>query len=103
MSHNTGIVLLVVLLAVPVAVYVISRRQKAKAARRIAFALLAAVLTLVAYVGTFGYATDGLEDFHNPNVSFATALIGNLVIWAICLGAWFFAVRFFVLTCRKAR
>ena len=103
MSENTGIVLLVVLLATPVAVYVISRSQKAKAPSRIAFALLAAVLTLIAFVFTYVYALAALEDFHDPRVPFATALIGNLVIWTICLGAWFFAVRFFVLACRKAR
>ncbi|HWC15690.1 MAG TPA: hypothetical protein VG498_01690 [Terriglobales bacterium] len=103
MSHITGVVLFVVLVATPVAVYVMGRGHNAKAPSRIAFALLAAVLTLIAFVGTFGYAIYGLEDFHDQRVSFATALIGNLVIWAICLGAWFFAVRFFLLACRKAR
>ena len=103
MSKIAGVVLLVVLVATPVAVYSISRGRNAKALSQIAFALLATVLTLIAFVGTFGYAIYGLEDFHDPGVSFATALIGNLVIWAICLGAWFFAVRFFVLACRKAR
>ncbi len=93
LSFNTGIVLLVALAAIPITVYAISRRQKTEAGPRIAFALLAAVLSLVAYVGTFGYAIGALEDFHNPNVSLATAVIGNLVMWAICLSADIAAVN----------
>jgi hypothetical protein len=94
---------LAAMVAIPVVAYAINRRQKANSGQRIALSLLSSLLTLVAFVGTFGYAVYGLEDFRNPSVSFLTALLGNLLMWAICFGAWFFAIRFLLLACRKAQ
>jgi len=41
-------------------------------------------------VGTFGlvaYAIPSLDDFHNPAVDGATAFVGSLIVWSVCVGA----------------
>ena len=100
-DKSTEYLLLGTLAAIPVLVYLVNRHRKTTVGSGIALVLLSFLLALVAYVGTFGYAIHGLEDFDNPNVSFVTTLIFNLIMWSICLGAWFFAIRFFIAGIRR--
>jgi hypothetical protein len=72
--------------------YWLAWRAKAAWLRRTAMLVLALMLAVAAFVGTFGYAF-GLSDLRDPRMTFADAL-GGLVLWAICLGAWFLAFRF---------
>src|SRR4029077_16772445 len=74
--------------------YLLAWHSRSSTVRRAASGIVAALAALVAVVGTFAYAVPGLDDFHNPEVSFRTALIGNVILWAICLGLWVIAARF---------
>lgn len=90
-----GYLIVAGVLALPISVYIISKGRKAASfSIRFGFILLSVLLVVFAYVGTFAYAVPVLEDFRNPGVPFTIALIGNILIWTLCLGAWFFAFRF---------
>ena len=82
--------------------YLLAWHGRSSTVRRAASGIVAIFAALVALVGTFAYAVPGLDDFHNPEVSFKTALIGNVTLWAICLGLWAIAARFTVLAMRKS-
>ncbi len=81
-------------IALAILAYWLSWRAKPEWLRRAALLVLTLLTALVALVGTLGYAVPALEDFHNSNVAFHVALIENALLWAICLGAWFLALRF---------
>ena len=69
--------------------------------RRTASAIAAILLAPFALVGTFAYAIPGLADFHTR--PFSTALMANVIFWAICLGLWAIAAKFVFLALRKPR
>jgi hypothetical protein len=68
--------------------------------RRAASLVIALVSAAVAYFGTRAYAIPALSALRDPTER-GEAVVLNLVIWAICLGAWFFAIKFAILTFRK--
>jgi hypothetical protein len=100
-ESRTGYLALTALATFPVLAYVISKRWSSSFGSRLAQAVLACLLTVVAYVGTFAYANDSLRDFRNPQVPFSLALTGNIILWSVCFGAWLFALRFLVLCFRR--
>ena len=100
--REVGIALILILLVLGVIwAYLFAWHGRSSIVRRAASGIVATLVTLVALVGTFAYAVPGLGDFHNPNVSFRAALIGNVIMWAICLGLWVIAARFALLALRK--
>ncbi len=94
------LITLIILLA---SAYLLAWRGKRLTLRRAASLLVAITSGLVAYVGTMAYAIPAVNDLHNRAVPLIKAVIGNLMIWAICLGAWFITIKFAVLTLRKNR
>ncbi len=99
----TEYILLLSLLATPVIVYLlVGKYRKTSVVNRTAHLLLSALLAFVAYIGTCGYAVPALADFKNLQFTFTDAFIHNLIIWAVCLGGWFFAARFFLAVFRRS-
>ena len=82
--------------------YLLAWRGRRLPVRKGALWIVAMLSALAGLIGTVGYAIPALDDLQNPAVSFGTALIGNLLLWTICIGAWIVAVRFTVLALRKA-
>jgi cytochrome bd-type quinol oxidase subunit 2 len=101
-SLRVGLTLLA-LLTVTVCAYLIAWHGKHSTVRRAASFIFAVISALVGFVGTFGYAIPALDDFHNRAVPFAGAVIGNIVIWAICTSAWIIAFRCVLFALRKDR
>jgi hypothetical protein len=85
---------LVALMSSVTAAYFLAWRGSRSSVRRGASWVIAVLSGLASLVGIVGYAVPALDDFHDPAVSFRTAVIGNLLLWAICIGALVIAVRF---------
>jgi hypothetical protein len=94
---------LLVLLPVTVGAYLVAWHCRRSSVRRVASLIFASISALVGFVGTAGYAIPALNDLHNRAVPFAEAVFGNIILWAICAGAWTIAVRFAVFALRKDR
>jgi len=82
-----------VLIGAAVGAYVLSSKRSHETVRRRASWVAALVSALIASIATIGYAIPVLEDFRIPGVPFKEALLGTIIVWAICLGAWVIAVR----------
>ncbi len=93
--------ILITLASIVAGAYLLAWRDRRLPIRRGASWVLATVSALAGYVGTVAYAVPALDDLHDPAVSFRTAVIGNLIVWAICIGAWVVAVRFVIFALRK--
>jgi hypothetical protein len=101
-AHTAGLIILVFLTAT-VCVYLIAWRGRRAWIRKGASLIFASISAVVGFVGTAGYAIPALDDFRNPAVPFAEALLGNLFLWAICASAWIIAVRCVLFALRKDR
>lgn len=101
-AHKAGLIILV-FLTVTVFVYLVAWRGRRSSVRRGASLIFASISAVVGFVGTAGYAIPALDDFRNPAVTFAEALLGNLILWAICASASIIAVRCLLLALRKDR
>ncbi|HYA94770.1 MAG TPA: hypothetical protein VEC95_00725 [Terriglobales bacterium] len=99
-KHTAQLILLALVILVAGG-YLLAWRSKRSLLRKSGSWIVAGVAALAGYLGTTAYAIPGLDDFHNPVVPFATALIGNAVVWATCLGAWGIAVRLVIFALRK--
>jgi hypothetical protein len=92
--------ILISLIAVVGGAYVLAWRGKHATARGWGAWTIALVSGLGAVVAT-SYFVGGLDDFLNPRLSFWTTFLGNLIMLAICLGAWTIAIRFAIISTRK--
>ena len=92
---------LVTVFALLVGGYMLAWRSKRPLLRRLSSAVVAAVSGLAAFVCTVGYAVPSLGDLHDAGVSLREAILGNLLVWSICLAAWFIFIRFAVIALRK--
>jgi hypothetical protein len=91
---------LITLAAVAASGYLLAWRGRHSALRRAASLVVAMVSAVAAYFGTRAYAVPALSALHDPTAR-GEAVVLNVVIWAICLGAWFFAIKFAVVAFRK--
>jgi hypothetical protein len=101
-AHKAGLIILVFLTAT-VCVYLVAWRGKRSWLRRGASLIFASISAVVGFVGTAGYAVPALDDFRNPAVPFAKALLGDLILWAICASVWIIAVRCALFALRNGR
>lgn len=92
--------ILIALISAVGGAYALAWRGKPPISRQSGAWTVSLVSGLGAVVATT-YVIGGLDDFKNPNVSFGAALIGNLIVLAICVGAWVTAIRFAILALRK--
>jgi len=97
----TAWLILLAILALVIGGYMLAWRSKRSPIRKSGSWAVAVVAAVAGLIGTVGYAIPAFDDFHNPAVSFRAALIGNILIWAICLGAWTVAMRFAVRALRR--
>jgi hypothetical protein len=97
------ILLAIVFALVPTAIfaYQVSSKRTRQPVRRIALWGAAVVSTIVAFFANAGFGIPVLEDFCNPRVEFIEALIGSSIVWPVCLGAWFVAVRCLIAALRR--
>jgi hypothetical protein len=93
--------ILIALLSSVIGAYFLAWRGKNLSMRRGAAWIVAVLSAVAGVVGTVGYAIPALDDFHNPEVPIKVAILGNLVVWAICVGALIVAARFVRLALRK--
>ncbi len=73
------------------------------ALRRVVSAILAVIAGLAGYLALMAYAIPELSDFHSPHASLRTAILGNMFIWGLSLGALALALRFFLYAVRPPR
>jgi hypothetical protein len=92
--------ILIALVCVVAGAYLVAWRGRTSAYRRGASWIVALVSGLAGLVTTSG-VIEGLEDFHNPEVSIWTVLIGTLIMLALTIGAWVMAIRFAIIALRK--
>src|SRR5262245_3322 len=100
MADTLGWLILIALVGSVLAAYVLAWRSGKLSVRRIGAGVVALLSALAGYVGTVWYAIPSLHDFHNPAVPLSTAILGNLLLWAICAAAWTVAARFVRLALR---
>jgi len=74
-------------IALAVGGYLLLRKGKGAKARGAGSIMIAVIAAMVGAFGIVAYAIPSFGDFRNPGVSLRTAVIGNLIVWAICLGA----------------
>jgi cytochrome bd-type quinol oxidase subunit 2 len=86
--------ILIALVGAVIGAYLLAWRGRNALARRIGAWIVALLSALAGGVVLVGYAIPTLDDFHNSTVSFRGAFLENLIVWAICAGAWIVAVRF---------
>lgn len=89
------------LIALAVRSYVLSSKKNTEEVRTRGSWVAAMVSGLVALFGTAIYGIPALGDFLTPGIRFRDALIGNLIVWAVCLGAWVIAVRCVIFALRR--
>lgn len=89
------------LIALAVRAYVLSSRKNTEEVRTRGFWIAATISGLVALFGTVVYAIPVLGDFSIPEVRFRDALIGVLIVWAICLCACVVTVRCVIFALRR--
>ena len=92
---------LAALLGSPVCTYLVAWRGRHSSVRRGASLIFASISALVGFVGTVAYAIPALDDLHNDAVPLGEAVLGNIIIWAICASAWIIAVRCALFALRK--
>jgi hypothetical protein len=90
-----------VLVSTAIFAYQFSSNKTRQPVRRIALWAAAVVSTMVAFLAVVGFGVPILEDFRNPHVEFREAVIGTSIVWPICLGAWFVAVRCLIAALRR--
>ena len=86
-------VLVVVPVSLVIAGYLLLRRAKSPRYRRVGAIFISVIAAGFGTFGIIAYAVPALDDFRNPNVQFRFALVGNLVLWSICLGVLLLAFR----------
>lgn len=95
------LVIVFTLLSAAIFAHYFSSGKTRQPVRRIALWAAAVVSTIVAFFASVGFGIRVLEDFRNPGVQFREALIGTSIVWAICLCAWFVAVRCVIAALRR--
>jgi len=94
-----------ILLALPCIVldaYLIAWRSGSSRVKRRGSALVAAITGFVGYYATRAYALPGLEELRHGFVS-SSDVLGEIVMFAICIGALVVAVRHARLAIRNSR
>lgn len=91
------------LVAVIVSVAWAFRRTQRLVVRRITAATLGVLAALAGYVAMVGYAIPALRDVKSSQVTLRTAVVENLFMWILCLGALVLALRFLVYAVRPPR
>ena len=79
-----------VLVSTAIFAYQFSSNKTRQPVRRIALWAAAVVSTMVAFLAVVGFGVPILEDFR---VLHREDLIGTAIVWTICLGACFVAIR----------
>jgi hypothetical protein len=92
-DRSTEVLILILVVVVVACCYLVAWRGGRSSIRRFASLVLACILALFGWIGTVWYALPALNDFHNTHVPLSLAIVGNLVLWAICIGAWVVVVR----------
>jgi O-antigen/teichoic acid export membrane protein len=81
------------LICTAIRAYTLSSRAKAHAEQRRGSWIAALVSSLVGLFATAIYAVPVLEDVKNPQIRFRDALLGAVIVWALCAGIWVVAAR----------
>jgi len=92
-DRSTEILILICPVVLAACAYLIAWRVGRFSIRRFASLIVACVLALFGWIGTFWYAIPALNDFNNAGVPLSRAIVGNLILWVICIAAWVVAVR----------
>ena len=101
MDQQQSAMLAVVLIVLPT-VWVLWRTKR-PGVRRILSAAVGLIAAVAGYVATMAYAIPALRDFRSAGVSLPTAVLDNLVIWALAIGAFFMAFRFLLSAIRRPK
>jgi Na+-translocating ferredoxin:NAD+ oxidoreductase RnfD subunit len=94
------LILISVVVAVAVA-YILAWHGKRMAIRRTASIVAAAICTVAALIATMGYGIPAMQELLHHRGVILDAVIANIIIWIICLGAWSAAVRFALFAMRR--
>jgi hypothetical protein len=102
-ARSTEILILVFPIALAVCAYLIAWRGKRQSIRKLGSIVVACLAAFFGWIGTFWYAIPALDDFHRALVPLSSAILGNVIIWGMCIGAWMIAVRCAWFALRKNR
>ena len=91
--HLIFLAIVAALLTTAVFAHHFSSEKTRQPVRRIALWAAAVVSAIAAFFASVGFGIPILEDFRNPHVELREALTGTAIVWTICLGAWFVAIR----------
>jgi predicted membrane-bound spermidine synthase len=100
-EKSTEWLILISVVVVVAVSYILAWRGKQVAIRRIASVVIAAICTVAALVATMGYGIPALQDLLDSKAPVQDAVIANIIIWIICIGAWVTAVRFAIFAVRN--
>lgn len=89
-------------LAIVSALYLAAWKSKAVWTRTAASIIVASLLLIVTWVGTVAYAIPSLDDLTNPAVPKWFAILGNCVLWLICLSGWFIGGKMVIQALRSS-
>ena len=92
-ARSTEILILVLPIALAVCAYLIAWRGKRQSIRKLGSIVVACLAAFFGWIGTFWYAIPALHDFHRTLVPLSSAILGNVIIWGLSIGAWVIAVR----------
>jgi hypothetical protein len=91
---------MVVIIAVAGVAALVLWYSRRLALRRMMSAAIGVIAALAGYLTMVGYAIPALSDFNSPRVKLRTAVLGNLLIWIVCLASLVLAVRFLLYAVR---
>ena len=80
-------------IALAVGGYLLLRKGKGVKSRTAGTIMIAVVAAMFGAFGILAYAIPTLDDLRNPAVSMRAAVLDNLIVWTICLGALALALR----------
>ncbi len=99
-GRQSAMLLMVALAVVAVFLFRYTQRLAIRLAISGAIGIIAA---LAGYSGMMGYAIPAVSDINSPGVKLRTAILGSLLIWAVCVASLVLAVRFLLYAVRPRK
>jgi hypothetical protein len=91
---------MVLVIAVVVAGTLTVRYSRRLVLRRITAAIIGVIAALAGYLTMVGYAIPALAELRSPGLRLGTTVLGDVLLWIVCLASLVLAVRFLLYAVR---